>query len=197
MKTTKRFIISISQFTIVTFSMLIVFQLSAVKIFAQDEKKATIQLSFDQKDSTNICKALVTSENKPVKGVEVHFYVKRMFSSLPIGGAVETNDNGEAIKNFPLDLPGDKNGNIVAIAKIEDNETYGSLQSQAEVKWGIQKEEKETWGNRSLSASRENAPMYLIVVSNLIIAVIWGTIIYIIFQVFRIKKESKLIKKKN
>jgi hypothetical protein len=45
---------------------------------------------------------------------------------------------------------------------------------------------------RSLSASRDKAPAYLIIASNTIIAIIWGTLIYIIFQIYRIKKEGRV-----
>ena len=185
--------------TLTKAGMLLLFlclQLPAIKSIAQDEKRATIKLIFEQDDSNRICKAIVTSENIPVKGTEVHFYVKRFYSLLPIGKAIETNESGEATANYPIDLPGDKNGNLVAIAKIEDDDTYGNVETQAEVKWGVFPiVEKDQWGNRSLSASREKAPMYLIVVSNLIIIVIWGTIFYIIFQVYRIRKESRLLRK--
>jgi len=50
---------------------------------------------------------------------------------------------------------------------------------------------------RSLSASRERAPIYFMVTSDLIIAGIWGTLIYIVFQVFKIKSISSSNKKKS
>jgi hypothetical protein len=82
------------------------------------------------------------------------------------------------------------------ITKIEDDDVYGTVESQSEIKWGFHSEgEKDNWNNRSLSASREKAPMYLIIASNLIIAVIWGTIFYVIYQLVRIRKASKLLKK--
>jgi hypothetical protein len=172
------------------------FLISPGKLFAEDEKKATIKLSFSQHDSVKTCKATVTSENTPVKEIEVHFYVQRSYSLLPIGKAIATDENGEASADFPTDIPGDKNGNYVAVVKIEDDDTYGNVETQQEIKWGVQPDmQKDKWNSRSLSASREKAPMYLIIASNLIIAVIWGTILYVIFQIFRIKKESRVFKK--
>jgi hypothetical protein len=174
----------------------LIFLFSPGKLFAEDEKTATIKLSFSQHDSVRTCKATVTSENTPVKEIEVHFYVQRSYSLLPIGKAIATDENGEASADFPTDLPGDKNGNYVAVVKIEDDDTYGNVETQQEIKWGVQPEvQKDKWNSRSLSASREKAPMYLIVASNLIIAVIWGTILYVIFQIFRIKKEGRVFKK--
>ena len=196
MNSIKYFMRNSSRVKLCLISALVSLQFSSTKLFAEDEKKAVIKLSFSQHDSVRTCKATVTSENAPVKEIEVHFYVQRSYSLLPIGKAIETDENGEASADFPTDLPGDKNGNYVAVAKIEDDDTYGNVETQGEVKWGVLPEsEKDKWNNRSLSASREKAPMYLIIASNLIIAVIWGTIIFIIFQIFRIKKEGNLLKK--
>ena len=192
----KNYLLSFRPFQLITF-ILIGLVICSTKLHAQDEKEATIKISFDQNDSMRFCKALVTSESKPVKEIEVHFYIQRMYSLLPIGKAVETDSAGVAISNFPLDLPGDKNGNIIAIAKIEDDDNYGNVEIQAEIKWGVlPTNEMNSWNKRSLSASRDKAPMLLILVSNIIIAVIWGTIFYVIYQIYRIRKESKMLKTK-
>jgi hypothetical protein len=164
---------------------------------AEEEKTANIKLIFEQTDSTYSCKAVVTSENAPVKEKEVSFYVKRMYSLLPIQTGVETDENGEAVANFPLDLPGDNNGNIVVVAKIEDDDDFGTVESGAAVKWGIiPHNEHDSWGSRSLSASRDKAPTILIIVSNSIIALIWGTLLYVFYQVIRIRKASKMLETK-
>jgi hypothetical protein len=195
MDSKKKLPVFITRTKLTLFIMLFSLQLPAIRLIAQGEKQAIIRLIFTRNDSARICKAVVTSDDVPVKGTEIHFYVKRLFSLLPIGKAIETDENGEAVTNFPMDLPGDKNGNFIAIAKIEDDNTYANVETQAEVKWGILPNiEKDSWGNRSLSASREKAPMYLIIASNVIIAVIWGTILYVILQVFRIKKASRQLK---
>ncbi len=182
---------------VVAFLIFLVLQLQSAGLRAQEEKQADIKLTFAQTDSTRTCKATVTSNNISVKEIEVHFYVQSMYALLPIGDAVATDSAGEALAEFPMDLPGDKNDNYVAVVKIEEDDTYGTVESKGNVKWGVsvKENENEVWGSRSLSASREKAPMYLIVVSNLIIGVIWGTIFYVIFQIFRIKKESRLLKK--
>lgn len=197
MNNCKNYLLGSRPHQIITF-IIIGLVICSINLHAQDEKEATIKISFDQNDTMRFCKALVTSDNKPVKEIEVHFYVQRMYSLLPIGKAVETDSEGVAVSNFPLDLPGDKNGNIIAIAKIEDDDNYGNVEAQSEIKWGIlPTNEMDSWNKRSLSASREKAPMLLILVSNLIIAVIWGTIFYVIYQVYRIRKESKMLKTKS
>jgi len=160
------------------------------------EKEAKLTLSFSNSDS--VCKALVTSEDKPVKDVTVKLYVKRLFSLLPINEGTATDESGNVSFTMPKDLPGDENGKLIVVAKIEDDDNFGSLEKIGEVNWGVKKGLLfNSQPERSLSASREKAPIYFMVASDLIILAIWGTLIYIIFQVFKIKKISSLNKNKN
>ena len=178
------------------FMLFLILLLFVQNVSAQSEKVATLKLDFIKSDSTKTCKATLISDSLPVKGTEIHLYAKRLYTLLPVDKVVATDEKGEASFNFPMDLPGDKNNTITVIAKVEKNETYGNVETQAEVKWGVlSKSESYNWSNRSLSASREKAPMFLVVASTLIIIVIWGTILFIIFQLFRIKKSVRAIKK--
>ncbi len=163
-------------------------------LFAQ-EKEAKITLSFEKPDSVNICKALVTSNDTPVKEVEVKLYVQRLFGLLPIGDAVATDESGIASFEFPNDIPADLNGKLTIIAKIEDDENYGSLEAKGESNWGSPRAETGIM-ERSLSGSRSNAPWIFIIVSNVIIIGIWGTLFYVISQLFKIRKLSKHLAKK-
>ena len=52
-----------------------------------------------------------------------------MFSLLPIG-ELTLDDAGTATMEFPSDLPGDKEGNLVIIAKIEENATFGNVEKE-------------------------------------------------------------------
>ena len=158
---------------------------------AQDTKTATITLTFNKTDSTKTVVAHVTSDSGAVAGPEVHLYVQRMYSLLPVGKVIATDENGDATIEFPFDLPGDPNKMITVIAKIEGDEKYGNAETTATVKWGADLKGTDPWNNRSLSASREKAPMLLVVASNLIIVIIWGTIVYLVFQLFRIKRSAK------
>lgn len=195
MKTDKKIISKFKGYLRLTLLIILLFTMG--RVFAEEGKTAEMKLSFKAGDSLKTCTALVVSQGKPVANVVVKFFAKRMFSLLPLGGEVTTGEDGIASIDFPKDLPGDEQKNIMVIAKIEDDEVYGSVETQATVNWGVNIVREDHWKNRSLSASREKAPMLLIVVSNIIIAVIWGVILYIIIQVFRIRKSSTLIKKIN
>jgi hypothetical protein len=177
-------------------AVLVVFQiLFFQKLFAEDKSK--ISISFSMKDSLRQATALVTKADSsgketPVKGVEVLFYVKKSFGLLPLeGDNLTTNDNGEATVDFPGDIPGDSFGNVTVIAKVEDNEEVGSLETMQTVKWGKPVVNKEILNQRALWASGKNAPIPLVIIVTGMIAGAWAVIIYIIILLFQIKKSGK------
>ncbi len=192
----KKNITSSLQFNVVTFILFILIQIIAQNLFAQTGKTATIKLDFIKADSLGTCQATVISDGKPVVGPEIHLYVKRMYSLLPVGKVVATDSTGVANIDFPQDLPGDKNGMLTVIARIEKDDKYGTVETESKVNWGTKlSNESLPWNDRSLSASREKAPMFLVVASTSIILLIWGTIFYVIFQLFRVKRSARAQKK--
>jgi len=163
--------------------------LTTLTSFAQD-KEATITLSFAKADSVNVCKALVTSEGVPVKEVSVSLFVKRMFSQLPIGEAVATDSTGVASFEVPQDLPS-QNGKLTIFAKIVDDENYKNTEASGIVNWGtIIVSDNSKVDERSIFAGRNKAPIFFIIVSLLSLFLVWGTLIYAVLQVFKIKRLS-------
>lgn len=166
--------------------------------YAQD-KKAKINLSFENRDSVNICKVYVSSGDSAVKEVSVKLFIQGMFSQLQIGRDAATNEEGIAVFTLSKDIRADGNGKIIVIAKIEDDGNYANTETKAQITWGIKKVVPDSGSlPRSLWASRERAPVYLIIVANLIILGVWGTLIYVIVQVVKLKKLNKhMASKKN
>ncbi len=154
---------------------------------AQD-KEAKITLTFEKADSLYVCKALVTSDGIPVSEVPVNLSVKRLFSNLPIGDPIATDSTGVATFDFPQDLPS-RDGKLTVFANIVDNENYMNTETSAIVNWGkVVVSDNSNVEDRSISAGRDKAPIYFITASLLIIFLIWGTLIYAILQVFKIKR---------
>ncbi len=175
-----------------------------IGLFAQDTKveeetpvAATMKLKLTVKDSVKTCTAIVTAGEKPLEGIEVRFFVKRYFSLLPLipnGKAKKTDENGEASIIFPKELPGNCNGTVVVLSKVEEDENYGSLEAKDSIKWGTiisLTEQEEEWNKRSLSATGDRAPIYLLGASGVIIAIVWGALLYVIYSLVRIKKARK------
>ncbi len=156
--------------------------------FAQ-EKSADMTISFEKAEDKNICKVEVVSEGKPAAEVAVKLYVKRLFGNLPIGEEVATDESGVAVFEFPNDIPLNEEGNLIVLAKVEDDENYGSFDAETTTKIGTPKKVTEINVNeRSIAGS--DAPIYFIVASLVVFAGIWAAILYVVLLVFKIKKSA-------
>lgn len=130
----------------------------------------------------------------PVKGVDVKVGVKRLGGDLKIGDeeTYSTDSLGQVAAEFKLDsLPGDMKGNLVLVAKVEDNDALGSLSIEKTVPWGIYMKPVSSFGQRALWAARGKAPMWLMFMAYSIILAVWGVIFYLILRIVKISKLGK------
>ena len=176
-------------------------------LFATDDKQAekekvpaSMKLKLEVQDSVKTCKVVITAGEKPLEGIQVKFFVKRFFGTLPLisnGKSVSTDETGVASIKFPNDLPGDANGTIVVTAKVEDDDNYGSFEAKDSVKWGTivpVTSQEEEWNERSLVGSGNKAPVYLIMSAGIIITIVWGILMYVVYSLFKLKKAGKVKK---
>lgn len=131
----------------------------------------------------------------PAKDVEVKIGVERLGGNLKIGDdeTYTTDSLGQVTGEFKLDsLPAiDAKGNVVLIAKVEDNDQFGNLSIDKTVPWGKYYYHVNTFGHRSLSAARFKAPLWLLFMAYSIVAGVWAVIIYLIFQILKIRSLGK------
>lgn len=155
--------------------------------------EANFDVSFNETDTSKQIKVSLSKFDSsgtktPVADAEIKFYVQRMFSLLPIGGDYTyTGEDGELIIDFPEDLPGDSVGNVMVFVKIEENETFGNLEVMEIVQWGIPVSMEQV-SSRSLIAPRNEAPLYLLLIVNGTMIAVWGFLIYIAFQLVKIRR---------
>jgi hypothetical protein len=128
----------------------------------------------------------------PVPGELVTIYVPRMFSLLPIG-EITLDDAGTGSVEFPADLPGDKEGNITIIAKIEDHPDYGFLEKRETVKWGTVSDYSSPAGHRALWT--KTAPRWMIYTLSVLLTGVWGHYLFAIISLIRIKRNALKEKK--
>lgn len=131
----------------------------------------------------------------PAKDVELKIGVRRLGGELKIGDdeSYTTDSLGQVTAEFKIDsLPAiDAKGNIVLVAKVDDNENYGSLSIDKTVPWGAYYKRTSNWGQRALWAARFKAPIWLYFIAYSIIAAVWSVIIYLVFQIIKISKLGK------
>ena len=133
--------------------------------------------------------------------VEVKMGVRRMSgSNLKIGDeeSYTTDSLGEVKGEFKVDSLPAKNskGEITLVAWVEDNEQFGSLSVEKTVPWGKYYTNENRFGQRSLWATRDKAPLWLLFMAFSIIATVWGVIIYLLYLLVRIKKMGNLEQQK-
>lgn len=131
----------------------------------------------------------------PVKGVDVVLAIKRLNASLSVNDkpTFTTDSTGKASADFKRDsIPGDKNGNIVLVAQILDNDKYGNLLIEKTVPWGAKFVPVNTFNKRTLFATRDKAPIWLLFIVYSIVVVVWGILIMLVLNLFKIKKLGKV-----
>lgn len=158
--------------------------------------KAKIEVTYaedgEEKSVSGKLLALGDSGWVEVPAVEMKFVVDRYFQDLSITeDYLETDEFGEASSDFLISIPGDGNGNINVGAKIEDHELYGSLTFTEAKQWGTPLIADDSFAQRTLWATRDKTPVWLLVIANIIILSVWSVIFYLAYQLILIRRIGK------
>jgi hypothetical protein len=158
--------------------------------------KARVQIDTSSADGFKSITVTIKKQEKgewaPAADVEMRIGVKRLGGILSAGddATYTTDSTGIVSVEFKKDsLPGDEKGNIILAAKIEDNEFFGNLQEEKVVHWGkAQKADHSFYEKRTLWTTRFRTPYWLLIIATTVIVSVWGTLLYLIFQLFKIRK---------
>jgi hypothetical protein len=153
---------------------------SRIKLDTADDRKIVATL-VELKDSSWI----------PVKGVDMKLSVKRLGGDLNVNETptFTTDSLGMVSADFKLlNLPGDSLGNLVLVAKVEDNDSYGNLTTQKTVPWGKEARYQAPFNQRSLFARRGWSPLWLEWIAYSIIAAVWFVLLYLFLQIRKLIK---------
>ena len=139
--------------------------------------------------------ALIDTVWTAIADVEMQIGVKRLDGNLSVNETptFTTDSSGAATTEFKRDsLPGDTKGNLVLVASIIDNELYGNLTAEIVVPWGSKFIHISNFDHRTLFARRGYSPIWLELLAYSIVVVVWGIIIFLAFQIRKIKKLGTL-----
>lgn len=175
---------------------------TATKVFDQtkassDIVKAKLKLdtTADRKISVTLLELKDTTWTA-VKGVDMKVAIKRMGGDLNVSetATYTTDSTGAIAAEFKRDsLPGDLNGNLTLIAKVEDNDTYGNLTTEQIVPWGAKSEFLSRYDRRTLFARRGHSPIWLEMMAYSIILAVWVILVFLIGQIRKIKRLGTAI----
>jgi hypothetical protein len=118
---------------------------------------------------------------------DLGIFVKRHFKPLKIGEG-KTDESGEVSVEVPNNLPGDANGNITLLARLDDNEDYGTLEASVIQPWGTPVSDKIEELPRALWSP--HPPLWMLITFIVLVTVVWGHYIVIVYELFRLRKEK-------
>lgn len=152
-------------------------------------KKARLEMTPVKEDSlmSVTVKLSDAATATAVKDATIGLYVKRLFMPLKVGEGT-TDENGEATIEFPAGLPGDAKGNLTLIARLDENEMYGNLESTAVQPWGVAVSDKSVEQPRALWSS--HPPLWMLITFFVLMLAVWGHYVVIVYELFRLRKEQ-------
>jgi hypothetical protein len=128
----------------------------------------------------------------PVKDVEMKIGIQRLGGILPAGEqeSLTTDSTGTATSEFKKEnLPGDEKGDLMLVARVDDNDELGNLIIEKKIPWGVAtKIDNSFFDQRALWSTRFRTPLWLLFMAYSIVIGVWGTIIYLVIQLIKIKK---------
>lgn len=158
--------------------------------------KAKIKIDTASTDGVrSITASVMKYENNewvPAADVEMKLGIQRLGSILSAGdeATYTTDSTGMVTVELKKDsMPGDLKGNYVLAAKVEDNDQFGNLEVEKTVPWGtVVKADNSFFSLRTLWTTRFRTPYWLLFMAYGIVIAVWGTMIYLIMQIVKIKK---------
>ncbi len=135
-------------------------------------------------------KAFEKNDTLVLKNTEVILFAQRYFGILQIDSTRRSGTDGSVIFNFPADLPGDKEGMINCLVKIND-EIYGEVEREFSMKSGIPTDKPSLTEKRAMWNVLSKAPVWLLITYTLVVVGIWSFLILIILRIFKINKIGK------
>ncbi len=155
-------------------------------------KNANITAKLFTKDSINYITATLidTSSDSLIVGEALNIQVQRLFSPLRIGKEFNnTDENGTIIVPIEEGIPG-VDGNLTIEVVLNDSDVYGTIKTLVNAPVGIPVVDESTYDQRTMWSPRNKTPLFILIFTNLLIIGIWGILLYLITNLFKISKSK-------
>lgn len=150
---------------------------------------AKLNVTFDSvRNKLNVW--VTDTFNKPLNGAGIAVFVKRYFGNLPVADPAVTKDKGYVSFVLPKDIPGDKNGTVEVVVKVS-SESGNDVKKTLKLAIGVPTDKPPLTQPRAMWNVGTKAPIWLLLSYTLVVVGIWSFLIYIIYQLVRIRKVSK------
>lgn len=141
--------------------------------------------------SVNQIKATLTDvSGNPLPGQSLKVGLKRLFGSLQIGDeSYVTDDSGSILVPLGDRMPG-IGGNLTFEVLLNESDTYGTVKAIVNTAIGIAIHDESTFDQRTLWSPPTKTPLYLLVFTSPIMFMVWGALLILIFNLYRISKSK-------
>ena len=154
-------------------------------------KDANIDAKLVTKDSVNFITATLFDKktNSPISDVILTTQIQRLFRPLKFGDEFNsTDENGTISVIVEEGIPG-VNGNLAIEVVLNDSDDYGTVKAIVNAPIGTPIVDESTFDQRTMWSPRNKTPLFLLIFPNLLIFGIWGIIIYLFINLFKISKS--------
>lgn len=154
-------------------------------------KDADIEAKLVTRDSINyITATLIEKPTDSLIGEALlRVQVQRLFKPLRIGEEFNfTDEDGTILVPIPEGIPG-VDGNLIIEVVLSDSDNFGTIKAIVNAPVGKPIVDESTFDERTMWSPRSKTPLFLLIFPNLLIFAIWGIIIYLIINLFKITKS--------
>ena len=99
-----------------------------------------------------------------------------------------TDENGTIIVPIDSDIPG-IDGNLDLQVVLNEHDEFGTVIAQVQAPVGVPIIEDSTFFERTMWSPRDKTPLFLLIFPNLLIIAMWGIIVYLFINLFKISKN--------
>ena len=152
-------------------------------------KNADINAKLITKDSINYITATLVdkSSDSVMRDQSLSVQVQRLFQALQIEEFNITDENGTIIVPIEDGIPG-IDGNLTIEVILSESDDFGTVTATVIAPIGTKIVDESTFDDRKMWSPRNKTPVFLLIFPNLIIFGMWGLIIYLIMNLFKISK---------
>ncbi len=154
-------------------------------------KDAQLSARIISKDSLNFISAHLIDpySGNPIVDEALTVQVQRLFKPLRIGEEFNNTDEDGKIK-VPIEsgIPG-VNGDLTIEVVLNESDDYGTVIATTIGSIGVPITDQSTFDQRTMWSPRNKTPLFLLIFPNLLILGIWGLIIYLIVNLFKLSKS--------
>jgi hypothetical protein len=153
-------------------------------------KNANIDAKLVTIDSINYVTATLIdkSTDSLLVGQSLKVQIQRLFKPLLIEEFNETDEDGTILVPIPEGIPG-VDGNIAIEVVLSESDEFGTIKAIVNAPIGKPIVDESTFDERTMWSPRNKTPLFLLIFPNLLTFAMWGIIIYLITNLFKITKS--------